>query len=144
MDVDRLGSEEESAWRALHAAFDSIPSERLDEPGVTPDGWSSKDLMFHIGAWCGECGDQLERMRTGTYVDVAVDTDAKNREWFETSRRLDVPTVKTALDAARTRMLREWKALDETPSSAVEWFEESGRIHYVEHMRDLQAWRDRA
>jgi hypothetical protein len=144
MDADRLVAEEETAWRTLIETFESIPPTRVEESSVTAEGWSPKDVMFHIGAWCAEAANQLERMRAGTFVEGGSDTDEKNREWFETSQRLDVPTVRAELHPARARMLREWQALGEITPSAREWFEESGSIHYREHARDLQAWLERA
>ena len=143
MDVDRLVAEEDAAWRALLEVFASIPPDRLDGSGVTDDGWSPKDVMFHIGAWCAEAANQLERMRMGTFVGGGTDTEAKNREWFETSQRLDVPTVRAELHPARERMLREWLALGEKTPTAQEWFEESGSIHYGGHVRDLRTWLER-
>jgi hypothetical protein len=140
MDVDRLLADEDAGWRALHQAFDAIPRERLDEPGVTPDGWTAKDVMFHVGAWCAECGNQLERIRLGTYLTHDWETDRKNREWFETSRRLDIPTVQAEITAAHARMLQEWAALGEITPPAWEWLEESGPLHYAEHLRDIHAW----
>jgi hypothetical protein len=143
VDVERLLAEEDAAWRALHEVFSSIPADRFDEPGVTPDGWSAKDLMFHVGAWCAQCGTVLERIRMGTFSpsgDEEDPLDERNRRWFDTSRRLDVPTVQVEFHAARTRMLQEWQALDEITPAAWEWFEESGPLHYAEHLRDLRSW----
>ena len=113
-DADRRAREEDAAWIDLHATFDAIDGERFDAPGVTSDGWSPKD--------------------------------AQNREWFELSRQLDVPTVMAEFHAARTKMRQEWCELGEhgeLTSDAVEWFEESGHIHYRDHRRELLAWLDR-
>ena len=49
MDVDRLLAEEEAGWRRLHEVFARVPADRFEEPGLTPDGWSPKDTMFHVG-----------------------------------------------------------------------------------------------
>ena len=57
MSDPHLGSmllEEDQAWRRLHILLRSIPTDRLDEPTVTTDGWSPKDVMFLIGAWLAE------------------------------------------------------------------------------------------
>lgn len=140
MDVERLLAEERGGWDEMWSVFDRIPPERLEERGVTPEGWSPKDVMFHVGAWCAECGNQLERIRLGTFVNESWETDRRNREWFETSQRLDVPTVRVELHAARARMLQEWEALAEITPDAWEWFEESGPLHYAEHVKDLRAW----
>jgi hypothetical protein len=140
---ERLAAEEDAAWAELHAAFEVISPDRFEEPKLTPEGWSPKDAMFHVAAWCAEASNQLQRMRLGTYVDPLIDTDAQNREWFEISKGLDGSTVKAELHAARTRMRKEWCELCEeaepTPD-AVEWFEESGHLHYGGHRRDLLTW----
>lgn len=144
-EVERLAAEEDAAWVELHAAFDQVPSDRFEKPSLTSEGWSPKDAMFHVGAWCAEAAIQLERMRMGTYVDPRIDTDTQNREWFDISRGLDVPSVKAEFHAARTVMRQEWCELGElgelTPD-AIEWFEESGHIHYRDHRRELIAWLD--
>jgi hypothetical protein len=145
-DADRLAMEEDAAWIELHATFDTIVGERFEAPGVTPDGWSPKDAMFHVAAWCAEAARQLERMRLGTYVDPMIESEAQNRVWFELSRGLDVPTVKAELHASRTKMRQEWCELGEhgeLTRDAIEWFEESGHIHYRDHRRELLAWLER-
>jgi hypothetical protein len=145
-DADRIALEEEAAWIELHAAFDVIPPERFEEPRLTPDGWSPKDAMFHVAAWCAEAAQQLERMRVGTYIDPLIKTDVQNRAWFEISRELDVSTVKAEIHAARTKMRQEWCELGEhgeMTRDAIEWFEESGHVHYRDHRRELLAWLDR-
>lgn len=142
-DAQRLAAEEDVAWAALHAAFAQVPSDRFEEARLTADGWSPKDAMFHVGAWCAEAAIQLERIRLGTYVDLRIDVDAQNGEWAAISKGLDLGTVKSQLHAARTRMRQEWCELCElgTPTSdAVEWFEESGQLHYGGHARDLLTW----
>ena len=146
MDVGRLVADEDAAWRELRDVLDRMTLEQLERPGLTPDGWSVKDAMFHIGAWMADCAGQLERMRMGTFqdrVDTVEDIERQNREWFELSRTLDLATVRTELIAARTWMLHEFAALADVIPSAWEWFEESGPIHYRKHVGELQAWADR-
>jgi hypothetical protein len=99
-----------------------------------------KDVMFHIAAWAAECGAQLERIRMGTFVRSEVDVERLNREWFELSRTMDPHTVRAELAAARTRMVLEFGTLPEVTPDAVEWFEESGPLHYAEHLVDLRPW----
>lgn len=134
---------EERAWRELLEEVARFTPGQLEEPGVTPEGWSVKDALFHIGCWLAECAHALERMRLGTFVEPEVDTDAVNREWFEASRKLDAATARAELIAGRNRMLQEWAALPEITPEAVEWFEESGDIHYAKHLGDLRAFRRR-
>ena len=114
-----------------------IPPDRFEEPKLTADGWSPKDAMFHVAAWCAEAANQLERMRLGTYVDPMIDTEVQNREWFEISRDLDVShrhrrdPRRSDQDAARSGASSASTA-SPTPD-AIEWFEESGHIHYRGH-----------
>jgi hypothetical protein len=141
-DLERLLTKEEAGWAALREAFDTVPRERFEEATVTPEGWSPKDLMFHVGAWCGECDTQLERMRTGGAVDSG-DTDTRNREFFEMSKGMDAASVRESLLASRTRMREALRGFGQITPAAQEWFEESGTIHYADHIRDLSAWRER-
>jgi hypothetical protein len=146
MDVDRLLAQEQAGWRALHDTFGSLSPERFEEPGMTPEGWSAKDVMFHVGAWMAEAECQLTRMRMGTYrhEDFPRERiDAMNREWFEVSRTLDPDSVRAGFHAARVRMLQEWEQLGDVTPLAWEWFEESGPIHYAEHLRDLRTFVER-
>jgi hypothetical protein len=142
-EAERLAAEEDAAWIELHAAFERVPPDRFEEPRLTSEGWSPKDAMFHVAAWCAEAANQLERMRLGTYVREPISVEALNRAWFEISRSLDVPAVKAGFHAARTRMRQEWCELCEqgepTPI-AIEWFIESGHVHFDEHRGHLVTW----
>lgn len=143
MEASRLLAEEDACWHDLRAALDGIEGERLELPGVTPDGWSVKDTMFHVAAWMADCAAQLERIRLGTFedpVETVEGIERQNREWFELSRTLEMATVRTGLIAARARMLQEWSLLPTVTVAAWEWFEESGPRHYIEHTADVRAW----
>jgi hypothetical protein len=74
-----------------------------------------------------------------------IDSDIQNREWFDISKDLDVRTITAEIHAARTKMREEWCELcgqvSPTPE-AIEWFEESGHIHYRGHRADLLTWLD--
>jgi hypothetical protein len=142
-DVARLLAEEERGWRELHGLFEALPTDAMEQPDLTPEGWSAKDLMCHIGAWMADCANQLERMRMGTFedrVDTAEDIERMNREFLEASRMMDVRSVIASYHSARNRMLQEFMALPEITPAAWEWFEESGPLHYAKHVADLRAW----
>ena len=145
MDVERLLAEEDAAWQDLRRAFADVPAERFEEEGVTPEGWSPKDVMFHVGAWLAECSAVLERIAAGTDaldLGTRVDetTDAKNATWFAMSHPMDVATVRTELGAARESARRGFGRLAPPTPEAWSWFEESGPRHYAEHARDLRSW----
>ena len=139
-DAEALLDAEEAAWHELCAEVDRFTDEEMERPGITPDGWSVKDVLFHIGAWAADCGRQLERMRMGTWKEPHEDVERRNREWFELSRTMDLKTVRAELAAARTRMVVGFGTLPEITPPAMEWFEESGPLHYHGHLADLRPW----
>ena len=141
---EELAIEEHAAWEELSTMVRRLSPEQMELPEVTADGWSAKDLLWHIGCWSAEAARQLERIRMGTYEERDWDdTDDINRRYLEESRRLDLATVRAELTAARTRMLDEWSRLTDISADAVEWFEESGPVHVREHMEELRAYVER-
>lgn len=146
MDVDRLLREEDTGWQGLHEAFARIPAERIEEGTVTPDGWSPKDVMFHVAAWLAECGEVLERMRAGTWdpatapEETPAYVERANREWFEASRKMTAHDVRATFEAARQRAREGFGSLPAPSGEAWSWFEESGPLHYAKHLGDLEGW----
>lgn len=138
---DLLRSEDQG-WAELRSLLDALSPQQTLEPGLTPEGWSVKDLLWHLGAWSAEAGVMLERIRTGTYdvKDQATNVDELNARFLDEGRRVDLATAKSELYAARNRALVEWAALPEVTPEAEEWFRESGPEHYQEHLDDLRAW----
>ena len=142
---EELAIEEHAAWEELSTLVRRLSPDQMEIAEVTPDGWSAKDLLFHIGCWAAEAARQLERIRMGTYEERDWDdTDELNARYLEESRRLDLATVRSELVAARSRMLEEWSRLGEISADAVEWFEESGPMHLREHTGELRAYVERA
>jgi hypothetical protein len=144
MDAERLLEEEDAGWSELHDVVASVPSGRFDEPGVTDEGWSVKDVVFHVSGWLDEAGLRLEQIRAGTF-DASADPNREtieemNRAWFESSRQMDAAAVRVALESSRARMLGAWTELAEKTPDAWSWFDESGPRHYAEHVKGLRAW----
>ena len=142
-EAARLISEEERGWAELRAVLGRIPKARLEEPSVTDTGWSPKDVMFHVGAWLALAARQLDRIREGTYAVDGISPDERNRDWFELSRTLDVPTVRAELESSRLIAHDALAALSAVTPEAREWFEESAPLHYAEHLPGLVRWLDR-
>lgn len=133
---------EDEGWTELKSLLDALSPQQMLEPGLTPEGWSVKDLLWHLGAWSAEAGIMLERIRSGTYDGwgQAASVDELNARFLEEGRRVDLATAKSELYAARNRALMEWAALPKVTPEAEEWFRESGPEHYQEHLDDLRAW----
>jgi hypothetical protein len=143
VEIARLLAEEDAGWRDLRAVFEQIPTDRFEEEGVTPEGWSPKDVMFHVGAWLAECVAVLERIRAGDDAPTDVDDEtvhAKNAAWFEMSRRMEAKVVRSEIEAARAQARLCFGAMAAPTREAWSWFEESGPLHYAEHAADLRAW----
>jgi hypothetical protein len=142
MDVPRLLAEEAEGWDRLCALFAAIPEGRFAEPSLTPDGWSPKDAMFHVGAWLEDCTRVLEQIRQATFRPEEADEDIEgtNRAWFERSREMAAGEVRASFSDGRGRALGSFTTLPFVTPEAWEWFEESGPLHYAKHAKDLEAW----
>jgi hypothetical protein len=136
---------EDRGWNELHSQLETVSRQQMLEPGLTPEGWSVKDLLWHLGAWWAKAGVMLERIRVGTYEGAGQGSsvDELNARFLEEGRRLDLATVTTELYAARNHALVEFAALPEVTPEAEEWFRESGPEHYDEHRDDLRTWVDK-
>ena len=142
MDVPGLLAEEAAGWDRLCELFATISEERFAEPTLTPDGWSPKDAMFHVGAWLEDCAGVLEQIREGTFRREEADEDIEgtNRTWFERSRAMAADEVRACFSDGRRRALGSFTTLPHITPEAWEWFEESGPLHYAKHAKDLEAW----
>ena len=56
MDVEGMLAAEDAGWHGLCEVLDRFTADQMEEPGVTPDGWSPKDVMFHVAAWMADAG----------------------------------------------------------------------------------------
>ncbi len=139
--------EDDAGWQALHDAFAAIPPDRFSEPTVTPEGWSPKDVMFHVAYWMADCAHVLERISAGTWDGGQDETPATieriNAEGFERSRGMDPADVRASFAASHQQMCEAMGRSDTITPDSWEWFEESGPLHYAKHVDDLRAWLDR-
>jgi Mycothiol maleylpyruvate isomerase N-terminal domain len=143
VDVPRLLADEDRRWLELTEVFGDVPPDRFDEPTVTDEGWSPKDVMYHVGAWAEEAATVLGRIAAGTHRGGEVDVQALNEEWFEVGRGLDDDVVRIRFAKGRTAMRQAFTQLSEVDAAAWEWFDESGPRHYEEHLADLRAFLER-
>ena len=139
-DRAHLLAEEERPWTELHRLVDSLPHDRVDEPGYFQEGWSAKDLVAHIGSWLAEAGVVLERIRFGTYRPDEIDVDAMNAVFHDNMRDVPFHDVQAQAFTARERMLRAWRSLGEGSPEADRWIAKAGPEHYAEHLPRLREW----
>ena len=143
VDVDGLLAEEERGWLELTEAFGDVPPDRFDEPSVTDEGWSPKDVMYHVAAWSEEAAKVLGRIAAGTHRESDPDTQALNDRWFEEGRGVEDDVVRIRFAKGRVAMRQVFSTLAEVNAAAWEWFEESGPRHYAEHLPDLRSFLER-
>ena len=136
---------EAEGWRAIEHTLNGLTPEELERPGLNADGWSIKDLLWHLGVW----HEEAARVIVGRAWDV--DSAALEPDWVDRvnadglaqGRDMDLDHVREVGRERRAGMLAAFGALEETPPPAEEWFEESGTVHYVEHADDLARWSER-
>jgi mycothiol maleylpyruvate isomerase-like protein len=138
-DLDLL-AEEDRLWAELHDLVDSLPRDKVAEPGYFAEGWSAKDLVAHIGSWLAEAGVVLDRIRFHTYRPEEIGVDSMNKTFYDSMRDVAFPDVRAQAFTARNRMLRAWRSLPETSTEADRWISKSGPEHYAEHLPRLREW----
>lgn len=137
---EQMAREEDERFAEVRSLIERLSLDQMLEPRINPDGWSVKDLLWHLAAWDAEAAREFERIRMGTYAERDYDTDEVNARYMETGRPMDLPTVQAEWMASRNRMLKEWDALPEPTSEAIEWFYESGAEHMDDHLPELRDW----
>lgn len=146
MDAERLLEQEREGWEAFEALVGTLDPERLEEPTVTPDGWSVKDVLVHVASWLDDCARVLGAIRAGTYDPATAEeetpgyVDRVNAEHAARARQMSVSAARALLVEARGRAREGFAALEDPDALAWGWFEESGPMHYAEHAHDLTAW----
>lgn len=138
--TQQLRADEERIWEELHLLVDSLPVDKVDQPGYFQEGWSAKDLIAHIGSWLAEAGVVLERIRFGTYHPEEIDIDAMNQAFYDAMHDVPFAVVRAQGIAARNRMLRAWRSLPEESPEADRWIRKAGPDHYEEHLPRLREW----
>jgi hypothetical protein len=133
-------AEEVRLWGELHRLIDSLPGDRVEEPGYFSEGWSAKDLIGHIGSWLAEAGVVLEQIRFGTYRPEEIAIDPMNQTFYDAMHDVAFPDVRAQATAARNRMLHAWRSLPEGSPEADRWISKAGPEHYAEHLPRLREW----
>jgi hypothetical protein len=145
MGRDELLALEARGWRTIEEAVRGLGTDRLEHPGMNGDGWSIKDLLWHLARWHEEAARVIGE-RTWDAVEASTGpawVDGLNAEALAESRGMGLEEVRSGGRDRRGRMREAFEALEDPPASAVEWFEESGTLHYREHADELARWTGR-
>jgi hypothetical protein len=142
MTMDELTSREARDWAELRAAVDRLASEQLSTGAVNEDGWTTKDVLWHIAHWWDHLAGMLDAMGAGTFEEPPEDdaaTDAENAVVLAESRGMDLRAVEDGIAATRERLLSAWAALPELTGPAERWFVWETIEHYEEHLPGISA-----
>jgi hypothetical protein len=139
---DDLLGREARAYAVFEQAVAAVPAERREEP-ILPNGWSVRDVLWHVAYWWRDGEENLGAIRAGTYVDEQWSderTDATNAQVLEESRSMALADVEGGLPAARERLRAAFAPVagDET---AVALFVSETIDHYEEHLPAVLALR---
>jgi hypothetical protein len=130
---------EHDRWTLLQQLLGQVPTSRTDEPSLTPEGWSVRDLVWHLACWNNVVATQLESMREGRF-DGGFDwnTEENNARFLTSGRSVSHPDAVSALQGSRTRVIRAMKQLEEVPPRALELFSEPAYMHVDDHVPELR------
>jgi hypothetical protein len=132
---------ERRGWYELLGLVRSLTPQECLEPGYYRDpDWTVRDLVAHLGTWLAEAQVQFERITGGTYEGHDVDIDGLNAALLEAMTGQPWEVAWLQAQAARTRMLDEWRTLPERNDEAAWWIRKSGGEHYGEHLDRLGEW----
>jgi hypothetical protein len=142
---DELLRAEAEGWDDLTALLAGATRERLRQPGLDAEGWSVTDVLWHLAYWCADADRALGQMRDGVF-DASAEpegsdrVDAINAAQLRRSQAMAFEEARARLHRARAGMLERVGELPELSAEADEWLEESGPLHYAEHLPALRAW----
>jgi hypothetical protein len=131
---------EAAAWAVFERALGTVPRERWEETGVL-EGWTAKEMLWHVAGWLDKCATRLEAMNGGAAGDAGPTTltvDERNAVFADAARGMDSDAVWTGLIAARERVRRAWDRLAEIDEAAIQELADETYEHYDEHRVDLE------
>jgi Mycothiol maleylpyruvate isomerase N-terminal domain len=136
---------EAEGWGELLAVLDAAAPELVERPGLNSEGWALRDVMWHLAFWCSDAARALTDIAEGRFDRAhepygAEEVDRLNDRELERSRGMRADEVRADLHRARSAMLERFGALEVLTADADEWFEESGPLHYAEHLPELEVW----
>lgn len=142
--AEPFAAEIEAERRGWYELVDLVraltPAECL-EPGYYRDpDWTVRDVVAHLGTWLAEAEVQFERITAGTYEGHDIDVDGLNAALLAAMQGQPWDVAWVQANAARSRMIAEWRRLPERTEEAAWWIRKSGSDHYAEHLDRLREW----
>src|SRR5215217_527583 len=142
-DVNALLERIEEAWRELFAALDDIPEDQMSDPGVIGE-WSLKDLFGHLAFWDEHAMAEIERALAGLPRE---DNAWQEMNEADHAARRDhtLPEQRSAMHQAHAALVERLESVAGIEATPID---EAIRVdtyeHYLDHIKDIQSWRQRA
>lgn len=132
------------------AALADVDPKLATTPGLVGE-WSARELVAHMGYWCGHAAEALHlagQGRAAEFGEDNFDVDERNRTVARIAAETDFGTVRQreegsyaalvdALERAEPASLGERVSYGSTVEEVVR---EDGPAHYREHTEHLRAW----
>ncbi len=156
MDRAELLSQMQAGRTRLETALARVDAGQMDVP-VLPNGWSIKDLLFHLGFWERRTTALYETLRRGAVPETARNDDevnALNARAYTEGRDRPLDEVRTEEAAAYQALLAVAEKAPETDifdpgrfcwtegRPFFNWIEGNTYGHYDEHLPEVLAWLD--
>jgi len=143
MGREALIAREAEAWAEFRAEVDRLTPEQREVPNANAEGWSVRDVLWHIAYWWNDLSRLVEEVNSGTaFVEPPEDdeaTNADNARVLAESRQMTIDAVERAVEAARARLLSAWSELTDPVDEGLErWFVWETIEHYEEHVEDAR------
>ena len=137
---------------AFLVALADVEPGLLTTPGMAGE-WSARELLAHLGYWCGHAAEALHRAAQGTLHefgsdDPDFDVDAVNETVARVARETDLASVRLREEAAYGALVERLETaedawlLDTTGyrETLEQVLREDGPEHYHEHTLDIRSW----
>jgi hypothetical protein len=140
-DREMLTDREAEAWLAFESAIEAVPRDRREEPALS-DGWSVKDVLWHVAYWWADGAETYTAMRAGTFRDhegTDEETDSRNAGALAEGRAMTLEAVEAGAAGIREAMLAAWRLAPDRDDAAETFVSETVE-HYEEHLPALRAF----
>jgi hypothetical protein len=141
-EKSELTAQEAEAWTAFRSEAYRLSLERMELPIANEEGWSVKDVLYHIGHWWTDLADMIAVVNDGgEFVEPPDDdeaTNAENLRVLEESRSLSIEDVISGVANARARLLALWLEVPNVDEALRRWFVWETIEHYEEHLPDVR------
>ena len=135
---DATLDEEARAYAAFEAAVAAVPRERFEETSL-PDGWTVKDVLWHVAYWWRDGARTFAAIADGTHTgfDEDEETDVTNARVLDESRSRSLEEVEAEVAEARAALLTAFDPVSDD-ELALELFRSETIEHYDEHLPALR------